>query len=85
MEDDLDIRLLDAPDYVPEFELFRHRIYVLSVYPSGHFKPEATSPVLTVNKPFLLFKMPYQVLSVESTPFSGKGFYVAFTEEFVQS
>jgi len=84
LEDDLDIRLITDTDHKRYyFEAFRHRIYVISLYTSVHFNPDATSAVLNSDRPFLFFKMPYQVVSTEGTPFGATSFYVAFTEVFL--
>lgn len=83
LEDDLAIRLLDEIDYAHDFGMFRHQIYAISVYTAVRFNPLATSPVLNSDKPILFFKIPYQVLSAESTPFGATSFYVAFTEAFL--
>jgi len=84
LEDDLDIRLKTDTDHERHyFKAFRHRIYVISLYTSVHFNPDATSAVLNSDRPFLFFKMPYQVVSTEGTPFGATSFYVAFTEVFL--
>ncbi len=84
LEDDLDIRLLKPDDKGNhDFEIFRHRIYAICVYTSVRFNAEAISPTLNSHKLILFFKIPYQVLSTEGTPFGAAGFYVAFTEAFL--
>ncbi len=83
-EDDFDIRILEQNiNTGHNFDVFRHRIYLIIVYTSVYVNPEALSPVLNSSQPFLFLKVPFQILSTENTPILASGFYIAFTESFL--
>lgn len=65
-----------------DFEPFRHHIYALSLYtevlPGPHAQADSVPPA-----PLLYCKMPYQVMTPQTKPWCVKGYYVAFSEQFL--
>ena len=75
-------RIAVATPHRTDFEPFRHRVYSLSLYtevlPGLYTPPDSVPPA-----PLLYCKMPYQVITAMTKPWVVKGYYVAFSEQFL--
>ena len=75
-------RLAVSTPHRTDFKPFRHHIYALSLYTEVLPAPQA--PVdLVPPAPLLYCKMPYQVMTAQTKPWCVKGYYVAFSEQFL--
>lgn len=75
-------RMAVSTPHRTDFEPFRHHIYALSLYTEVRPAPHAQGASLPP-APLLYCKMPYQLMTPQTKPWCVKGYYVAFSEQFL--